>query len=343
MLMGNGNGGIEYNRYMKTDDIYVSYFKDIYDVTGANFYKQNVAPIRALFECIKNGGRNGKIRYDIGELRKIQDKGLRNEKKCFLPVVTWQGVFRTRDDGGLINLSSLICIDIDHKTTDEIAVLKANLMTLGFVLAIFRSPSGDGIKVIVKTDLFQPEHYKNCYKQIELFFTQQIGVDPDNKCESLSQGCFLSYDPDIYINHCVADWHYLYDPTFDETKHGFRSVAPSLVTDISAGELFMNKLNSMRNNVSDEQIIRILDIKFHRFPQNYTDGHRTKSIFSQASILCKAGIGQKDAVDYLKSAFLPTGYNEKKLEYEANRAYQKCMNQFGTERGQYKQFKDYKL
>lgn len=327
---------------MIIDDIYVSYYKNIYDITGNSFSKPNIAPIRALFDCIKTGGKKSSIRHRIEELRGTTNKELKSQRKCLLPVVTWQGVFKTRNDDGLMALSSLICIDIDHKSANEIAALLGILMTLEFVLAIFRSPSGDGLKVIIKTDLSCPEYYKNCYKQLEMFFSQQLRVIPDDNCEPLSQGCFLSYDPDIYVNSSVVDWHFEYAPLFDETPYVERNATPPLVSTISDGELFMNKLNSMRNNVSDEQILNILDIKFHRFQQNYEDGHRTKSIFTQASILCKAGIEQSDAIDYLKSTFLPTGYNERKLEYEAGRAYNKCIGQFGTERGQYKQYKDYK-
>ena len=39
---------------------------------------------------------------------------------------------------------------------------------------------------------------------------------------------------------------------------------------------------------------------------------------------------------YLKEHYLPTGYDESKLEYETNRAYDKYAVEFGTERGTYR-------
>ena len=94
------------------------------------------------------------------------------------------------------------------------------------------------------------------------------------------------------------------------------------------------------SSMTDEKILRILDLEFSRYPQNYQDGHRTISIYQQASKICKAGIEQNKAIDYLMSKFIPTGYNENKLKYEAGRAYQK--NDFGCERHNYVPYQLYK-
>ena len=67
----------------------------------------------------------------------------------------------------------------------------------------------------------------------------------------------------------------------------------------------------MRNPMTDEQIIKILDIRFQKFPDNYIDGNRTHSIFIQAEELCEAGIDIEKAINYLESRFLPTGYDKK--------------------------------
>lgn len=98
----------------------------------------------------------------------------------------------------------------------------------------------------------------------------------------------------------------------------------------------------MHKALTDEQIITILDIRWSKFPNNYTDGHRTKSVFVQAKTLCLAGIDESKAIEYLKSKFLPTGFREEKLVYEAKRAYQKTFNLFGTERCKYKTYSEYK-
>ena len=105
----------------------------------------------------------------------------------------------------------------------------------------------------------------------------------------------------------------------------------------------MAKMNKARCPLSDEQIITILDIRWSKFPDNYKDGNRTKSIFVQASTLSKAGIDESKAIDYLKTKFLPTGFRKDKLEYETQRAYQKSKHLFGSERCKYKSYDEYKI
>ena len=225
----------------------------------------------------------------------------------------WQGIFTQRNNNGCKSLSSLVCIDIDHQTEQDLEHIRQIIKTWPFVLAFFVSPSGDGLKVLVRTDNLSIDDYSNCYRQVEKLFTDEFGIQPDSSCEDLSHTCFISYDPDMYCNPNSQPWHYEYDSTFDKPK-------PSLYSGSSSHsrcgnpdkpfltvEGFIAEMNRMRCTLTDEQIINILDIKWSKFPNNYQDGNRTKSVFIQASALCKAGIDMDKALEYLKSKFLPTG------------------------------------
>ena len=217
-----------------------------------------------------------------------------------------------------------------------------------FVYSFFRSPSGDGLKVVVKTDNYNIANYSNCYRQVEQLFIDTfggIGIKPDNSCEDVGRACYMSHDPNPYCNASATSWHYEYKPEFDKvsfsnspsTNQG-NYVAPVL----SPSQQFMAKLNAARCPLNDEQIIEILDRKFMKYKVNYTDGHRTKSVFVQAKTLCEAGVDESKAINYLKTRFLPTGFDERKLEWEARRAYEKTGSSFGVYRGNYKSYSEYK-
>ena len=322
-------------------NIEVSYYKNIWDIQGDEFGHENIGTIDSLFECIRNGGKDGWIKQLIERIRQQEDKHERDKLKVYLPVVTWQGIFSSRENSGLLSLSSLICLDFDHLGDNERADFGSILMNIPFVVAAFLSPSGDGLKVIIRTDLSQPLYYVNCYRQLEEFFMARYGATPDPKCEPIGHGCFLSYDPNIYINDAAIEWHFEYNPAIDVERSNYSAI-PYQEVQISDYDRFINKMEAMKNNLTDEQIIRILDLRFRRYKLNYTDGHRTKSIFVQASSLCKAGIEERYAIDYLSSTFLPTGYSAEKLLNEVNQAYKKNAHLFGSERGQYKSYKKYK-
>ncbi len=106
--------------------------------------------------------------------------------------------------------------------------------------------------------------------------------------------------------------------------------------------MFIAQMNKQRSPLTDDQIIKILDIRWSKFQDNYKDGNRTHSVFVQASKLCLAGIDEDMAVDYLKSKFIPTGFEEWKLRHEVGRAYQKNMHLYCSERLNYKPYSQYK-
>ena len=101
-------------------------------------------------------------------------------------------------------------------------------------------------------------------------------------------------------------------------------------------------MNRMRCTLTDDQIINILDIKWSKFPSNYEDGHRTKSVFAQACGLCKAGIEMEKALDYLESKFLPTGFDKDKVDKAVYNAYEMNKHLFGSERSNYRSYNEYK-
>ena len=112
-------------------------------------------------------------------------------------------------------------------------------------------------------------------------------------------------------------------------------------TQITPTDRFLATLRSLKSPMTDEQIIKILDIRFRGFKDNYIDGNRTHSIFIQAKVMCEAGIDIEKAIDYLKTRFLPTDYDENKLIYEVNRSYEKNADMFGMKRGDYKPYSEY--
>lgn len=315
----------------------VSVFNNIQDTKGGTTYD-----VKEVLHIIKHGDKDGKIKRQINEIRKnSSDKKARNELKKQLPVIMWQGIFSSRCNSGITELSSLVCIDIDKKNDNEILDLWNSLMNDRFVFAMFHSPSGDGLKILIKTDNYDIDAYKNIYKQVEEYFKSKYNIETDNNCEPISQGCYASYDPDLYVNLNADSIH------FDISKcHKAQTVQKKIKTQsaapLSKAYTFMSKLKSTVPGLKDENIIFILDRRFRQYPQNYQDGYRTKAIFAQASELCKAGVSIENAISYLKECFLPTGYNEGKLVYEANRGYTKNELSFGINRQNFLSYNEYK-
>ena len=199
------------------------------------------------------------------------------------------------------------------------------------------------MKVVINTDSNSLIHYGNFYRQVEQKFIDYFGIEPDDDCDDVGRACYCSFDPDLYYNPNAIPLHLDYDPKYDkqEPEHSKTSASYSQ-PQITPTDRFIARLNSLRNPMTDEQIIKILDIRFQKFQDNYIDGNRTHSIFIQAKGLCEAGIDIEKAIDYLKTRYLPTGFNEDKLIYEVGRSYEKNAEMFGMKRGEYKPYSEYK-
>jgi hypothetical protein len=118
-------------------------------------------------------------------------------KKDRLPCFTPTGVFNHRSIKGLEEYNGVICLDIDHVVDPE--DLKQRAANLGWVMAAFVTPSGQGLKVIVKTHA-TAETFKQTEEQVAEAFLEATGCARDNRCKDIARIQFVSYDPELYYN-----------------------------------------------------------------------------------------------------------------------------------------------
>lgn len=153
--------------------------------------------------------RKGASAELVERIRQEPDKKSRNELKKQLLSICWSGTFKKRQDNLLINHSGLVGLDFDH--VQDMDDLRKTLMADPFVHVLFTSPSGDGIKVVVRIPA-DPKTHKGSFEAL----MEHFKVEEFDKVNSnLSRVCYESYDPDIYYNpgsqtftDIVEDIHY---------------------------------------------------------------------------------------------------------------------------------------
>lgn len=95
-----------------------------------------------------------KYRANTNELRSIEDLESSKEFKCSkFDYVTFNGTFKERSDKKLINLSGLFIIYIDD-LGENLQLVKDKLIQDKILCPqlIFTSPSGNGLKIVVRID-----------------------------------------------------------------------------------------------------------------------------------------------------------------------------------------------
>jgi hypothetical protein len=158
--------------------------------------------------------------YIVGEyakqrtekLRGIKDpKQARQFKASTFDYCTFSGMFQTRNDKALISHSGLLCIDFDH--LQSVDLLRKQLLQDEYfeTQMLFVSPSGDGLKWIIKISPPSGEptvgasqlggfSHSNYFAAVANYILQTYAVEVDKSGRDISRACFLPHDPQAYIN-----------------------------------------------------------------------------------------------------------------------------------------------
>lgn len=166
-------------------------------VTIFSNIKETSTPFHRDVKIVFDRIQTGKYADLIKQIRKEKDKTQRNELKKGLPAICFSGTFQKRADDAIIEHSGLICLDFDgYKTKRDMLEYKQTLKEDAHVMAVFISPSGDGLKVIVKIPA-EIENHKRYFDALEKHFDCP---EFDVTSKNISRVCYESYDPEIHIN-----------------------------------------------------------------------------------------------------------------------------------------------
>jgi hypothetical protein len=142
--------------------------------------------------------KNGEYKKQIASIRIESDKDKRKALKEKLPLVTFCGTFTTRANANLKAHSGLTCLDFDH--VDKLDELIEKVNKDAFTFVSFISPSGNGLKVLVKIPFVDNNNdYQDYYLELVNHYKKYFTLDESTK--DISRSCYLSYDENLFINN----------------------------------------------------------------------------------------------------------------------------------------------
>lgn len=125
------------------------------------------------------------------------DKPTAAKLKAKLPAIAWSGVFEQRNNRSLLTHSGLLCLDLDG-LGDRVDGARRLLVQDRHVLAVFTSPSGLGLKVIVPVKACDDQQHRACFLAAESYF-KGLGLEVDATGKDVARLCFVSYDADTWV------------------------------------------------------------------------------------------------------------------------------------------------
>lgn len=140
--------------------------------------------------------REGKLKEQITALRAEVDPVKWKEKKKALPLVCFSGKFTQRNEANMVEHSGLLCLDMDKLSPDAMDTERARIQADPHTFALFASPSGNGLKVLVKVATDKASHRRDYAALVDHYGCPHA----DDKTKDPVRACFLSWDPELYVN-----------------------------------------------------------------------------------------------------------------------------------------------
>lgn len=269
-------------------------------------------PLLEVLESI----RKGDLKAKVERVRKENDHNQRNElKKKLLPAICFSGMFERMEDAKIIASSGVICIDLDSVVDlkKESERLKEN----PHVLSIFKSPSGNGLKVLVLHDLQDFSYHKALYHHIGnlLGVTERSDLKFDLSCSNISHPCMWSYDSGLYLNKNADRLHI-------ETAN-LPSIPP---TPKKKDKTILASSNGNITPIQTSKAIRDKILESHTLFEEYYSmypGVRNNNLLILASFFYNDGIPEGVAVDYLIAYYgnIKNGFTSDEIRKIVHSAY----------------------
>jgi hypothetical protein len=273
----------------------ITIFKDIKD-TAQPFYR-NV-------EMVLNRILEGASRDLVKKIRAEKDKEKRNLLKQKLPAICFSGKFAKRNDSSLQKHSGLICLDFDGYTSNkDLLQEKERLSKNKYIYAVFISPSGKGLKALVKIPP-TPENHLNYFISLENNLNSPYF---DKTSKNISRVCYESYDPLIHVNKTSSVWDVIEEQTFN-----------TVIKNVDLPTI----------PLMDEN--KIVDILTKWWLKKYPmqEGQRNHNTFVLASAFNDFGIN-KNLSEYVLHNYATENFTKSEIKRTIDSAYQQVQN-FGT-------------
>lgn len=114
-----------------------------------------------------------------------------------LPGVCFNGTFSHRANKNILEPSGLMIVDFDKfPDLETLNQTKQQLINLPYIFSVFISPSGSGLKALVKI----PKDADNFKGYFNAFMAEIDSPYFDKSTKDISRFCYESYDPELYYN-----------------------------------------------------------------------------------------------------------------------------------------------
>jgi len=254
---------------------------------------RSIVDIQKVLEQIKTGRwkkQIDEIRYHINNGDTEQVNALKKRLPAFTISATFKQRGRTKVD--VDTYTNLLHLDYDY--IDNVQELKAKVVDIPYTYAAFISPSGKGLKVLVKSDGSLSTH-EYAFNTLKKYYDGIVGITSDSGVKDFTRLCFISYDTALYLNEDA--------------------------------EVFMTQSYPSNETKSQEDLDWVWD--FTAKKKDFIEGNRNSFIHLYACNANRCDFEMNDVINYAYS-YSDNTFPKKEIEQAIKSAYDNNVNEKGS-------------
>ena len=235
-----------------------------------------------------------KIRHLVKEGKTDEAGNLKDTLPAFIATGKYIGGHKEEN---LSEFSNVIVLDFDEiksELYDQIFIKACQIST---TLACFKSPSGNGLKILVPISV-GTECFECLFNQVAEFYAKELEIPFDRKCRNISRLCFYSYDPNLYKNLDCDIFQINQCPELIEIEN-----QTPTESDLTKDEV---QINFNKAEIHTKRII------------TFKEGFRNNFVFILACNCCRSSIPLVEAQNLILSKY---GYDKEGIKSTISSAY----------------------
>ncbi len=263
------------------------------------------------FADILNDIKTGKYRGPVTYIRKcLQEQKLESYEKAKkgLPAFTPSGQFEGgRNQDTLIKYSGIIVLDFDKLSQEQLKKCRESSMDDPHTMALFISPSGNGLKVFVQTQATAATH-KDTFLKVQAYYEQLTSLSIDKSGKDFTRLCFMSLDPDLYHNPNSQ----VFTITLSSTT--LLEESPLRLQEKGPGDEVKTQV------ITKPDFLKLYhdSIKLTEHKETFVSGNRNNFVHQLACNLNRSGVPFAAALGFILADY---NYDEKEVMAAVNSAY----------------------
>jgi hypothetical protein len=267
-------------------------------------------PITSILADIKNGKYKNGITYLRKSLAENKTDAYDKGKKsllAFTPSATFVG---GRKLEFIKDYTAILILDIDKLSPEQLKQTSLKTNQCEYTFASFISPSGNGLKILVKVNSDKANH-KEAFLKVQAYYETLLNLQIDKSGKDITRLCFYSYDTELYLNEAAIIFKVV-------SKEDLTEYIQPYLTQEEKKVAQQNDIHNSKFIIQNFEVVYQHCIKFTEKKVQYTSGSRNTFVHQLACNLNRKAVPLQVALGYILADY---NFDEKEVTQAVNSAY----------------------